>query len=250
MISRSATPNAAQRNSGCACGCGCLGLLALAVASIVVGVLLIAPRLPNLAAQAIGFQERGAVEQVFQSVTAAPIPALVNAAPAGPVSFSIPGLGAGELTPDEGIPLQLGADAVSAAPAGQITFTEADLLTLCQRYADICLSDPRFQNPSVDLRPGGAIVSADVTLPELAGIQQRVGVVAHVDESGRALRVDGIDLGGTLYAVPSNDIGQLIRNAEAQINSALAQLVIETGAGALALDRITVNDSTVTLTLR
>ena len=64
MISRTSTPNAARRSGGCACGCGCLSLLALAVAVTLAGVLFVWPRLPNLAAQAIGFEERGAVAGV------------------------------------------------------------------------------------------------------------------------------------------------------------------------------------------
>ena len=73
MISRTSTPNAARRSGGC--GCGCLSLLALAVAVTLAGVLFVWPRLPNLAAQAIGFEERGAVAGVFAAVTPIPPPA-------------------------------------------------------------------------------------------------------------------------------------------------------------------------------
>ena len=102
----------------------------------------------------------------------------------------------------------------------------------------------------VDLRPGGAVITADVTLPELGGIAQAVGIVVQVDSTGRAFRVQGLDLGGTLYAIPNNDIGNLVRNAEAQLNAALAQLVVESSMGRLALDRITVDDALLTVTLR
>ncbi|MFN8379869.1 MAG: hypothetical protein U0452_14490 [Anaerolineae bacterium] len=250
MISRSSTPNTARRNGGCACGCGCLSLLALAVAVTLAGVLFTWPRLPNLAAQAVGFQERGAVAQVFEAITPVPAPVLANLAPAGPVTFTVPSMGSGTLTGTEGVALQIGSDPLGGAAAGQITLTENDLVALCARYADVCLSDPRFQNPRVDLRRGGAVVTADVTLPELGGITQSVGIVVSVDSTGRELRVQGIDLGGTLYAVPNNDIGNLVRNAEAQLNSVLAQLVVDTSAGRLALDRITMDDSTLTVTLR
>ena len=84
----------------------------------------------------------------------------------------------------------------------------------------------------------------------LGGIAQAVGIVVQVDSTGRAFRVQGLDLGGTLYAIPNNDISNLVRNAEAQLNAALAQLVVESGAGRLALDRITIDDATLTVTLR
>ena len=251
MISRSNPTNATSRNRGCAfLGCGCLALLALAAISFVIGVVLIVPRLPNLAAQAVGFQERGPVETVFQAVTPLPPPALVNLAPAGPVTFSIPNLGSGTLTGTEGVAVQTGTDPLGGAPAGQITLTEADVQALCARYADVCQSDPRFRNPRVDLRPGGAIITVDATLPELGGVTQPVGVVVRTDSTGRALQVQGIELNGLLYAIPSNDIGGLIRNAETQLNVALGQLVVDTAAGQLALDRVTFNDGTVTVTLR
>lgn len=250
MISRSAAPNAARRNNGCRCGCGCLSLLALAVAVTLAGVLFLWPRLPNLAAQAAGFQERGAVAEVFAAVTAIPAPALVNLDPAGPVTFTLPSMGSGTLAGNEGVAMQLGSDPLGGAAAGQITLTESDLVSLCARYADVCLSDPRFQNPSVDLRPGGAVITADVTLPELGGLSQRVGIVVRVGVTGRELAVQGIDLGGTLYAVPDNQIGTLVRSAEGQINSALAQLAVDTSAGRFRLDHITIDDSTLTVTLR
>jgi hypothetical protein len=225
-------------------------VLALAAASVVIGLVLIMPRLPNLAAQAIGFQERGSVETVFQAVTPVPPPALNNVAPAGPVTFSIPDLGSDTLTADDGLAVQTGTDPLGGAPAGQFTLTENDVQALCARYADICQRDPRFRNPRVDLRPGGAIITVDATLPELGGITQPVGVVVRTDGTGRALQVQGIELNGVLYAIPSNDIGTMIRNAEAQLNTALNQLTVDTAAGPMTLDRITFNDGTVTVTLR
>ena len=250
MISRSSAPNTPRRNGGCACGCGCLGLLALAVAVTLAGVLFVWPRLPDLAAQAVGFQERGAVAEVFAAVTPLPAPALINLAPAGPVTYTVASIGSSTLTGNEGVALNVGSDPLGGATAGQIRLTEADIVALCARYAEVCLSDPRFQNPRVDLRSGGAVITADVTLPELGGVSQPVGVVLRVDSTGRALQVQGIDLGGTLYAVPDNGIGQLIRSAETQLNAALAQLMVDTSAGRLALDRITIDDAAVTVTLR
>jgi len=251
VISRSSTPQSARRSGGCACGCGCLSLLALAVAVVLGGALFVWPRLPNLAAQAVGFQERGAVAGVFAGIAPVAAPALVNLTPAaGPVTVSVASLGSGTLSGNEGVPLQLGSDPFGGAAAGQIALSEADLMALCARYAEICLSDPRFQNPRVDLRPGGAVITADVTLPELGGIAQAVGVVVQVDASGRAFQVRGLDLNGTLYAIPDNDIGQLVRSAEAQLNAALEQLVVESSAGRLALDRITIDDALLTVTLR
>ncbi len=247
-VRMSSTPNSSRRNTGCACGC--LGLLGLFAASLVIGILIVWPRLPNLAAQAVGFEERGPVETVFVAVTPLPTPAVVNLAPAGPVTFTLGNLGGGTLNGTEGIPVQLGRDPASSAPAAIVSLTEADLMALCNRYADICRSDPRLQNPRVDLRPGGAVVYADVTLPELANVTQTVGVVLRVDSSGHNFRVEGIDIGGFLYAVPSNDIGQLILNAEGQLNQAVQQFVLDTSAGRMTLDRISVDDSTVTVSMR
>lgn len=232
------------------CACGCLGLLGLMAASLIIGVLVIWPRLPNLAAQAVGFEERGAVETVFMAVTPLLIPVVVNLAPAGPVSFTLGTVASGTLSGSEGVPVQLGSDPASGSPAAVVSLTETDLLALCDRYADVCRSDPRLQNPRVDLRPGGAVVYADVTLPELANVTQTVGVVLRVNSSGRNLRVEGIDIGGFLYAIPSNDIGQLVRNAEVQLNQAIEQFVLDTAAGQMTLDRIAVDDTTLTVSLR
>lgn len=242
------TSNSSRR--GASCACGCLGLLGLLAASLIVAVLFIWPRLPNLAVQVAGFEERGPVASAFEAVTPLPTPVLINLAPAGPLSFTFGTLGGGTLSGTEGIPVQLGSDAASGAPAAIVSLTEADLMALCDRHADICRSDPRLQNPRVDLRPGGAIVYADVTLPELANVTQTVGVVLRVDSSGRNFRVEGIDIGGYLYAVPSNDIGQLILNAETQINQAVQQFVLDTSAGRMTLDRISVDDTAITVSMR
>lgn len=248
MSAMRSTPNSSRRSAGCACGC--LGLLGLMAASLAVAVLFILPRLPNLAMQAAGFQERGPVARVYEAITPLPTPVVINLAPAGPVSFTLGNLGGGSLNGTEGIPVQLGSDPVNGAPVAMTSITEADLMALCDRRADICRSDPRLQNPRVDLRPGTALIYADVTLPELANVTQTAGVVLRVDSSGRNFRVEGIDIGGYLYAVPSNEIGQMILNAEAQINQALQQFVIDTSAGRMTLDRISVDDSVITVSMR
>jgi hypothetical protein len=227
-----------------------LGLIGLMAASLLIALLFIWPRLPNLAAQAVGFQERGPVAAVYENAAPLPTPVVVNLAPAGPITFTLGDLGGGTLSGTEGVAVQLGSDAASGAATAVIRFTEAELLALCDRYADICRGDPRIQNPRVDLRPGGAVVYADVTLPELANVTQTVGVALRVDSSGRALEVEGLDIGGYLYLIPSNDIGQMILNAEAQLNQALQQAVIDTTAGRMTLDRISIDDSVLTLSMR
>jgi len=141
----------------------------------------------------------------------------------------------------------------SSSDGGQVaavSFNEAQLMDLCYQRSDICRNtNPQYQNVRIDLRPGGAVVYANVNVPSV-GIQQTAGVVLQLDASARQFQVAGVDVGGALYDTPPGDLSALVSDIERTGNDILQQLTLQAGGSQYALSEVRIDDSTLTLILR
>lgn len=112
------------------------------------------------------------------------------------------------------------------------------------QYVDYQYMD-RVKNPWVDLKPGGAIIYADVNL-ELGW--KRVGAVFTLETTGRQLSLAGVDLDGKLYSTPPDgQIAQLVGQLESEANRALSDLTFLDPTGQLKLQVISLDENSVKL---
>jgi hypothetical protein len=103
--------------------------------------------------------------------------------------------------------------------------------------------EKRVREVSLDLKPGGAIVYADVNL-EVGW--QRVGAVFMLDASGRQLILAGVDMDGRLYsAPPDGQIASLVAQLESEGNRALRELTFVDPAGRLTIQSISLGEDRV-----
>jgi hypothetical protein len=123
-------------------------------------------------------------------------------------------------------------------------------MDLCYRRSDVCSNaSGQYRNPRIDLRPGGAVIYADIYVPEV-GIWQQTGVVLRLDGSGRQFEVAGVDMGGTLYALPSGDLGTRLAEVAQTGNTILSQLALQAGGGRYVLQQVRIDDNALTLVMR
>lgn len=244
--------SAPQRGRGLPCACGCLvGMLGTAAALIAIALIFLLPNLQPLAMQALGATSLGSTISAFPSPAAAP-PALQNSFRPAQFTLSASSTAPQTLTNDSALwGLMTGADA-SGSQTASATVSERGLLELCNQRTTICSpnsSDPRVRNARIDLRPSGAIIAADVTLPELGGLPIGVGLALAVGEDGRSLRVIGIDMQGMLYSIPPA-VSDLVATAEQRVNDWLNTLSLQTPDGIYRLSQIYVTDDALTVLFR
>jgi hypothetical protein len=111
---------------------------------------------------------------------------------------------------------------------------------LMQWFGEYIDQQNRLRDPWIDLKPGGAVIYADVDL-EVGW--QRVGAVLMVDGTGRQIEIVGVDIDGRLYSTPPNgQIADLVRQVESEANRALRELTFLDPAGQLAIQTITVTE--------
>lgn len=235
-------------------GCGCLGALGLLIVLVVVGVFFLLPRLPDLAASIIGMRSQGRTEAVFVEEQPAPTVALQNASQPEQVTVNLGSYGGQQtLTTDNpAYEVAVGSD-TSGRETAVVTFTESGLMDICRQQSDICSgADPRFQNARIDLKPGGAIIYADVRVPSGYGfdVQQTAGVVLQLDASGRQFVFSGIDLNGNLYTNPPAELASTVQQFEQTGNDVLNQVSINAGGGTLMLQRAQIDENTLTLIMQ
>lgn len=236
-----------RRGPGIIGGCGCLGLLAACGLAAVVGVLVVVPLLPSIGLRLAGFSPKGDTRAVFADVTSVP-PVVPQPSPVVPTQVTI-NLGTqGEQT----VPPNSEDYTITMGDGGQVmqaTVTEAGLMDLCRQLSPICRNEnPVYQNVRIDLRPGGAVVYGDVSLPELP-VTQAVGLVLKLDSSSQQFTVVGIDLNGQLFSVPPS-FSQIATDAQRVGNLALHQLVVEAEGGQYTVSEVYADDDKLTLILR
>lgn len=235
-------------------GCGCLGALGLLIVLGVVGVFFLLPRLPDLAASVVGMRSQGQTEAVFEQQPPAPTVELQNATQPEQVTVNLGSYGGQQtlMTDHPAYEVAVGSDP-SGRETAVISFSEASLMEICRQQNDICSgADPRFQNVRLDLKPGGAIVYADVTIPSGYGfdVQQTAGVVLQLDASQRQFVFSGIDLNGTLYTNPPAELASTVQQFEQTGNDVLNQVSINAGGGTLTLQRAQIDETTLTLVMQ
>lgn len=229
--------------------CGCLAVMAGIGMVLVVAVILLLPVLPGLALQFSGFEPQGNTEQVFADVP--PVPPVEVQNPVSPtqVVLNLGQFGQQELPQTLDYTVAVGSSAAGGQLA-TVTFTEAALMDLCYQRSDICSNtNPQYRNARLDLRPGGGVVYADVFIQQF-GIWQPVGVVMRLDASKRQFAIAGVDVNGTLYTLPPNDMSVQIGDIVTSANQVLQQLSLEASGGRYALSEVQLTDTTATLVLR
>lgn len=230
--------------------CGCLGIIAGVVLVLLIGIIVLLPALPRLAAQAAGFTPKGDTQAVFTSAQPTPDIQIQNpvAPPDAVLNVNQPNVG--PLPADQNYYRVETGTTDSGAPAAAVTFTEANLMDLCRQRTTVCSNtNGQFRNVRIDLRPGGAVVYADVQIPQLP-VEQTIGVVLRLDSSGRQFEIVGVDIGGALFGIPSGELGDQVMQVAATGNTLLQQLELEAGGGQYRLSQVYIDDSTVTLLLQ
>lgn len=220
------------------------------VAAIV--ILILIPALPSLALQFSGFTSKGSTEAVFQNIPPAPTVVVQNAVQPEQVTINLGSLGSQPINiePNQSQYQVAVGTSNTGAPMATVSFTEAGLIEMCYQRADLCgNSSAQYRNARIDLRPGGAIIYADVYIPDFS-IWQPAGVVMHLDNSGRQFQVVGVDVGGVLYDLPTSGLGEQVADVARVGNELLNQLSLEASGGLYALSQVLIDDTTLTLVMR
>jgi len=213
----------------------------------VITVLLLLPALTSLTLQIAGFTRKGHTNALFTNATPLPVILPQNGRQISQVTLDLGRYGRHVLNRDTSDMVMIVDDADVSVATMQLS--EDGLTHICLQISDICAgSDDRYQNMTIDLRPGGVIVAADVRV--LTGaIRQRVGVVLRLDEEARQLVVEGVDVDGILYDVPPNNIGDLVQDAERIGNEILRTVTIAVSSRAYILSQVFIDENALWLVL-
>lgn len=242
---------ASRRSPWLLLGCGCAGIGVGVILVLGLGALLLLPALPGLAARAAGMTPKGDTQAMFANVQQPPTPVIVVQNPAAPDAvLDINQANVGPLPASDNYYSAATGMTDTGAPAAAVTFTEANLMDLCVQRTTLCSNtNDQFRNVRIDLRPGGAVVYADVHLPDLP-VQQAVGVALRLDSSGRQFEVAGVDIGGQLFDLPPGGLGDQVAQIAANGNALLQQMELEAGGGQYRLSQVYIDDTAATLVLQ
>lgn len=228
--------------------CGCLAVVSLLVVLVgAAAVLIIMPILPGFALQVAGFVPAGRTDEVFVGNLQPVNVTLDN--PLSAVSASLQtGSGLSWSIPTDTGSVQIGGQ--QGVPVAAIRLSETQLMTLCQTQTTFCAAgNDAFRNIRVDLRPDGAVIYADIYLRDL-GLWQPAGLVLRLGASRQQFDIAGVDVGGTLYAIPEGTLGDQVRKIAQEGNAALRGLAVEVGGGRYLLQSLSIDDTSITALLR
>jgi hypothetical protein len=230
----------------CGCGAALAGLLAV----IGVGIILIIALLPDITLRLNGFAPKGETENLFESAAPMPTIEVINPVTPPEVVVDLGAYGSQEIPAATTDYTVVTGSSDTGAPLATVSFDETALMNLCYERSEICRNEnPQYRNVRIDLRPGGAVVYADVTVPNI-GIQQTAGVVLRLDGAARQFEVAGVDIVGALYETPPGDMSTLVSDIEQTGNDILNQLSLQAGGSQYSLSEVHVYDNTLTLVLR
>lgn len=239
-----------RRSSVLPLACGCLATFAILFIIVLVAGFLF---LPQLIGAVTGLTPRGETAAVFADVTPQPTIELLNPTPLPQITVDLGSYGQETLNSNP----QLYNFTLGTGAGGQQTavarFTEAGLMDLCHQRSTICSptsTDPRFRNARIDLRPGGAVVYLDTTLPGFSFGVINVGVVIRWEAASRRVSVSGVDVFGQLYTPDQQSLRDLVTTVEAQMNDLVQRLAIEMGGGVYSVSEVSIDDSNLTVILR
>lgn len=230
--------------------CGCLAVFVGCLVVVGAAALFLLPRFPGVTLQIAGFQSRGDTEAVFAGATPLPTLDVQNAVQPQQAVIELGQYGTQTLNPQlYDYTLTVGTTS-SGSEVAVLTFTEASLMALCQQRTTVCSANgTAYRNGRIELRPGGAVIYADVYVPQLASWLP-LGSVMQLDASMRQFVVVGVDFNGTLYQAPPTELGRIITDIEQTGNDILRQLILEAEGERYHLSEMRIDDSTLTLVLR
>jgi hypothetical protein len=238
-----------KRNNLPVLACGMLtGLFIIAACGLILLVVVL-PRLPDLAMHAAGFERAGDTGSIFDEPVA-DLPPLTNSTNLSETLVIQAGsYGQQPIDPvRSNLDVQIGSSSDGTQEV-RLTINETDLIGLCQQISTICTTaGDLVRNVSFDLRPGGVVLYGDFFI-EAAGIFQRAGIVLRINEFNQ-FTIAGVDINGSLYTAPPNELGALISEAERTANDILRQFVLQAGMNTYSLRSLYADDNLLTLLLR
>ncbi|MBA3868093.1 MAG: hypothetical protein H0X30_02980 [Anaerolineae bacterium] len=225
--------------------CGCLAAVMVVVVVLGITAVVLFLNAPSLALVFAGFKPQGSTSQVFVGQATVPPVQLEN-----PVSPPDAVVNLGSSGPQE-LPINnVQTGVINGSAAATVSFTESDLMNLCRQKTTFCSdTNPQYKNVQIDLQPGGGIIYADVNIPQI-GSTQRIGVALRLDASHRQFEVMGVDVGGTLYGLPSGDLGQRVTDVATKANELLQAASLQAGGGVYNLSDIRIDANSITFVMQ
>ena len=225
--------------------CGCLAAVMIVVVVLGITAVVIFFNMPSIALLVAGFKPQGSTMQVFVGQPTPPPVQLQNPVSPPEAVVNLGSSGSQELPANN---VQTGL--IDGSAAATVTFTENDLMTLCHQRTTFCSdTNPQYKNVQVDLQPGGGVIYADVTVPQL-GTTQRLGVALRLDGSHRQFEVMGVDIGGTLYGLPTGELGQRVLDVAAKTNELLQVASLQASGGVYNLSDIRIDANSITFVMQ
>jgi hypothetical protein len=225
--------------------CGCFSAVIGLVVVLGITAVIIFLNRPGLALVVAGFKPQGSTSQIFVTQPTVPPVQLENPVSPPQAAVNLGSSGTQELPANN---VQTGS--INGSAAATVSFTENDLMNLCHQRTTFCSdTNPQYKNVQIDLQPGGGIIYADVTVPQL-GATQRAGVVLTLDASHRKFEVKGVDIGGTLYGLPPGDLGQRVLDVATKANELLQAASLQASGGVYNLSDIRIDSNTITFVLQ
>ena len=239
-----------RRASWLPLACGCLAAVGIVTVIVLVGGFLL---LPQIIGRITGLTPQGKTEAIFAQVTPEPTVVLQNPTALPQITVDLGSFGQQTLNSDPQLYHFTVGTGANGQPTTTANFTEAGLMQLCYQRSTVCgpnSTDPRFRNARIDLRPGGAIIYADVTTPQTGNLVFPAGVVVRWDEPSRKVVFTGVDMAGQLYTTPPQNLADTISSVEQQMNDLIQQAAVEVGGGHYTVSDVIITDTTATLILR
>jgi len=225
--------------------CGCLIAALFIVVVLGIGVVFVFLRTPSLALLVAGFKPEGSTAQVFSGQPTTPPVQLENPVSPPQAVVNLGSSGSQELPAQN---VQTGT--INGSAAATVSFSANDLMNLCVQRTTFCSNtNPQYKNVKLDLQPGGGVVYADVSVPEL-GSTQTVGVALKLNATHRQFDVMGVDVGGTLYSLPTGTLGQRVQEIASKANELLQVASLDVGGGVYNLSDIRIDSNTITFVMQ
>ena len=230
-----------QGLSGCSFGLIIFG----AVVIMAIAFVLIAPAFPIIGMRLAGFEP---INANSVDVTAESAPVIQNAQTTSNTTLSAGGFGSAVLPASSAYTVQTGT-AEDGSTIAQVTISESGIQTLCAQYTDTCSSSSStFRNLDVVLGTSTATISGEAYIDALS-TWQPISALASLTADNR-VQIQGVNINGTLYAVPNNSIGERIYEVQNTLNQALTQLSLQANGSTFDLSDITITDAQLVATFR
>ena len=228
--------------------CGCLGMGGIGIVITAIVAMTFFPMLPSLILPNFGLEAVGDTSDILN----APVPtldSLMDTQTVGSVTLDTGSYSQTLSGSGTGYTIVLGDTESDMQRQMQVSFTEAGLVAQCQELTTICSSSSPsgMRNTTFDLRAGGMVINAEFEVQ--TGVWQSAGLVVQLVNNNQ-IDVVGVDVGGTVFAPTSTDLGGLVNEAEARGNLFLQQLSARAGIETFNLATIIIDDTTMTMVLR